>query len=277
MGDSKLLGTSHLDGLTLTATSEAGTYLASNLLNVQPGRIWRSTSTAAQTITADLGEDKRNNAFCIYAHNLSNDGTASVRLTLSNDAAHTDIVYDNTVEGTDPLYGWGEGPYGMEGYGGYSSEGWAQPFTVIWLGDVYVARYFRVIITDTANADGYIQAGRIKLGQSIDIPVVQGYSMGWDEQTELTRTRGGALRSDSRDPFRYASATSAVLDKIQEGDVLEVFRSVGRRGDVLWSAFPDDATAQTRRNTILGRLTDYGSADISYVGSTVQFTIEEGL
>lgn len=277
MADSRLLGTSHLDGLTLTATSEAGTYLASNLLNVQPGRIWRSTSTAAQTITADFGEDKRCTAFCLYAHNLSNDGSATVRVTLSNDSGHTDIVYDTTVEATEPLYGWGEGPYGLEGYGGYSSEGYSQNFTVIWFGGTYVARYFRAVITDTSNADGYIQAGRIKIGQHMDIPVVQGYSMGWDEQTELTRTRGGALRSDSRDPFRYASATSAVLDKIQEGDILEIFRSVGRRGDVLWSAFPDDATAQTRRNTILGRLTDYGSADISYVGSTVQFTIEEGL
>lgn len=277
MSDSRILGASHLDGTTLTVTSEAGSYSVSNLLNVQNGRIWRSTTDAAQTITGDFGEEKRSTAFCLYAHNLSNDGTASVRVTLSNDSGHTDQVYDTTVEATDPLYGWGEGPYGMEGYGGYSSEGWAQPFTVIWFGSTIVARYFRCIITDTSNSYNYIQAGRIKVGQHIDVPVVSGYGMGWTEQTEMTRTRGGALRSDSRDPYRYANATTAVLDKIQEGDLLEVFRSVGRRSDVLWSAFPDDNTAQTRRNTILGRLTDYGTANIQKVGSTITFSIEEGL
>ena len=275
MADSRILGSSHLDGVALTATSEAGTYVADNLTNVQPGKIWRSTTDAAQTITGDFGGDKRCTAFALYSHNLSDDAT--LRLTLSSDAGHVTQIYDTTVAAIDPLYGWGEGPYGMEGYGGYSSEGWAQPFSIIWLGATYVARYFRVIITDTTNSDEYIQAGRIKIGQHFDIPVVAGYGMGWTEQTELTRTRGGALRSDSRDPYRYASATSTVLDKLQEGDLLEVFRSVGKRGDVLWSAFPDDATVQERRNVILGRLTDYGSANISKVGSTITFSIEEGL
>ncbi len=105
----RLLGTSLLDSVTLTATSEAGAYTVSNLVATQPGKLWRSTSAAAQTITGDLGEDKRINGFVLYAHNLSNDGSATVQLTLSNNSGHTDQVYDTTVEATDPLYGWGEG------------------------------------------------------------------------------------------------------------------------------------------------------------------------
>ncbi len=273
----RILGTSHLDGVTLTATSEAGDYTVSNLTSTQPGLIWRSTSAAAQTITGDFGEEKRSTSFCLYAHNISNDGSATVQVTLSNDSGHTDQVYDTTVEATDPLYGWGEGPYGMEGYGGYSSEGWAQPFTVIWFGSTYVARYFRCIITDTSNSDSYIQAGRIKVGQHVEFPYRNGYDMGWNEQTEIIRTRGGALRSDSRTPYRYANVQTSYLDKIEEGDLLEVFRSVGRRDDVLWSAFGDDATAQARRNTILGRLVDHGSAAIDFVGSEISFSIEEAI
>ncbi len=115
----RLLGTSLLDSVALTATSAAGAYTVSNLVATQPGKLWRSTSAAAQTITGDLGEDKRINGFVLYAHNLSNDGSATVQLTLSNNSGHTDQVYDTTVEATDPLYGWGEGGYGMEGYGGY--------------------------------------------------------------------------------------------------------------------------------------------------------------
>ena len=277
MTDSRILGESHLDGVTLSVTSTAGSYAVSNLTNIQPGRIWRSTTDSAQTITADFGEDKRCTAFCLYAHNLSNDGSATVQVILSNDSGHSDQVFNTSVEATDPLYGWGEGPYGMEGLGGYSDEGYTQPFTVIWFGSTVVARYFKCVITDTSNSDNYIQAGRIKIGQHVDVPIVNGYGMGWTEETELTRTRGGALRSDSRNPFRFANATTTVLDKIQEGDLLEVFRSVGKRGDVLWSAFPDDSTSQRRRNTILGRLVDYGESTISHTGSLINFSIEEGL
>jgi hypothetical protein len=273
----RILGESHLDGVTLTATSAAGDYAVSNLVSTQPGKKWRSTSAAAQTITGDLGEDKRVNGFVLYAHNLSNDGSATVQLTLSNDSGHTDQVYDSSIEATDPLYGWGEGPYGMEGYGGYSNEGWQQQFTTIWIASTQVARYFRVIITDTANSDNYVEAGRVKLGQYIDVRFRHGYDMGWSETTEITRTRGGALRSDNRPPYRFANITTAVLDKINEGDLLEVFRAVGKRDDVVWSAFPGANTAQERRNTLLGRLVDYSSAAIESVGSEITFNIQEGL
>jgi hypothetical protein len=273
----RILGESHLDGVTLTATSTAGDYAVSNLTSTQPGKKWRSTSAVAQTITGDLGEDKRVNGFVLYAHNLSNDGSATVQLTLSNDSGHTDQVYDTSIEATDPLYGWGEGPYGMEGYGGYSDEGWQQQFTTIWIATTKVARYFRVIITDTSNSDSYVEAGRIKLGQFVDVRYRHGYDMGWSETTEITRTRGGALRSDNRPPYRFANVTTAVLDKINEGDLLEVFRAVGKRDDVVWSAFPNANTAQERRNTLLGRLVDYSSAAIESVGSEITFNLEEGL
>ena len=273
----RILGESHLDGVTLTATSAAGDYAVSNLVSTQPGKLWRSTSAAAQTITGDLGEDKRINGFVLYAHNLSNDGSATVQLTLSNNSGHTDQVYDTTVEATDPLYGWGEGPYGMEGYGGYSDEGWQQQFTTIWIASTQVARYFRLIITDTANSDNYVEAGRIKLGQYVDVRYRYGYDMGWTEQTEIIRTRGGALRSDNRPTYRYANIQTSILDKISEGDILEIFRDVGKRGDAVWSAFPDAGTAQERRNMILGRLVDYSSAVIDYAGSEITFNIEESL
>ena len=273
----RIIGTSHLDGVTLSATSASGTYVVANLVATQPGLKWRSTTDAAQTITGDFGSDKRCTAFCLYAHNLSNDGSATIQVTLSNDSGHTDQVYNTSVEATDPLYGWGEGPYGMEGYGGYSSEGWQQKHTAIWFGATYVARYFRCIITDTDNSDTYVEVGRVKIGQHVEIPFREGYGMGWEEDTELTRTRGGALRSDNRDPWRYVEVETSILDKIDEGDLLEVFRSVGRRNDVFWSAFPEAATVQERRNTILGRLTEYSSAEIDHTGSAIEFKIEEAL
>ena len=134
-----------------------------------------------------------------------------------------------------------------------------------------------MILTDASNSDGYIEAGRIKVGQHVEFPYRNGYDMGWQEQTELIRTRGGALRSDSRTPYRYANILTSYLTAAQEGDLLEVFRSVGRDGDVFWSAFPSAGTTQEQRNTILGRMTDYSSAAIDYVGSELNFSIEESL
>ena len=129
----RLLGTSELDGVTLSVTSAAGDYVIANLTDIQPGLKWRSTNTSAQTITGDMGGSKAITAFVLYNHNLSSGGT--IQFTLSTDSGHTAQAYDATVNAQEPTYGWGDGPYGGLGndntYGGFSTEGWVTKFTVI--------------------------------------------------------------------------------------------------------------------------------------------------
>lgn len=271
----KLLGKSWLDANTLTVTSEAGTYVKENLQNVQPGRIWRSTDLTDQVITCDLQKQRECTGFALYAHNLSIN--SAITFEVFADPGLVDLVYTTTFPGVTPEYGWGTQPLGLYGLGGYSDEGIIQTFSTHWTAGVVVGQSIRVTISDSANPDGYIEAGRLKIGAAVDVPVAPGYSMGFSEQTSLTRTRGGALRSDNRPAYRWANIDTTLMDITEETRLMDLFEEVGRRSDVLWAAFPGESTTRERRNTILGRITSGAGSTITNEGSLASLTIEEAL
>ena len=271
----RLVHNSASDGVTLTVTSTAGNYAATNMQNKQPSLKWRSTTDAAQTISGDFGAAEVIGCVVLYNHNISAAGTIAVTLA-SNSGFSTD-VFTKTVDALDATLGYGTQKYGHDGYGGYSELGWQQRFTIIWFTPVS-RRYFKVVITDTTNSDEYVEVGRMMWGDFTTIPYRYGSELGWREQTEVTRTRGGALRSDARDPYRYTNVESTILTDDSVADVLEIFRAAGRRSDVLWSGFPENTDEYLeRRYTMLGKLMDYSSSIREAEGSSITFSIEEGL
>lgn len=271
----RLVHNSVSDDVTLTVTSTAGSYAASNMQNKQPSMKWRSTTDAAQTISGDFGAAEVIGCVVLYNHNISAAGTIAVTLA-SNSGFSTD-VFTKTVDALDATAGYGTQKYGHDGYGGYSELGWQQRFTIIWFTPVS-RRYFKVVITDTTNSDEYVEVGRLMWGDFTTIPYRYGAELGWREQTEVTRTRGGALRSDARNPYRYTNVESTILTDTQVADALEIFRAAGRRSDVLWSGFPENTDEYLeRRYTMLGKLMDYSSSIREAEGSSITFSIEEGL
>ena len=271
----KLLGKSWLDDLTLNVTSEAGSYAVTNLQNVQPGRVWRSTDLTDQVITADLGQVREITGFAIYAHNLGID--SEITFEIATDITFSTILYTTTFPGVTPLYGWGIQPLGLYGLGGYSDEGIVQTFSTHWTADLQTGSAVRITISDPTNSDGYIEAGRLKVGYAVDVPIAPGYAMGFNEQTALTRTRGGALRSDNRPAYRWANIETVLMDITEETRLMDLYEDVGRRSDVLWAAFPGEGTTRERRNTILGRIVSAGGATITNEGTLSTLTIEEAL
>ncbi len=271
----KLLGKSWLDDKTLSVTSEAGSYAATNLQNVQPGRLWRSTDLTDQVITCDLGQVREVTGFALYAHNLT--VNSQITFELATDATFATILYTTTFPGVSPVYGWGSQPLGLYGLGGYSDDGVVQTFSTHWTETIQVGAAVRVTLSDTTNADGYIEAGRLKVGHAVDVPIAPGYSMGFADQTELTRTRGGALRSDNRPSYRWASIDTTLMDVGEETRLMTMYERVGKRSDILWAAFPGENTTRERRNTILGRMTSGGGTTITNEGSLASLTIEEAL
>ena len=271
----KLLGVSWTDDVTLTITSEAGTYVKANLQDLQPGRKWRSTTTADQVITADLGGIKEITGFVLYSHNLSVE--SDITFEIADTISFSNITYTTTFKGVAPLYGYGTQALGLYGIGGYSTEGIVQTFSTHWTTAAETGQAIRVTISDSTNADGYVEVGRLKVGYAVDVPISPGYSMGFSEQTTLTRTRGGALRSDNRPSYRWATIDTTLMDENEETRIMDLFNDVGRSTDVLWTAFPSDNTTRERRSTILGRVVSGGGSTITNEGSLAQFTIEEAL
>lgn len=280
----------------IEASSEVSTMPDTNLLNTLASVKWRSGSySAGGTINfkLDIGavSNRSVNAFCWYNHNMSNGGswrlkaytTRADRDADTTGASSTGVKYDSgaTAVATSPTVGYGTGAYATFGYGGYALTGWLRyKYVAHFMTTTPVsARWWRLFITDTTPETHYLECGRIMLGQYFE-PSVNfewGYSIDWVDQSQQIRTRGGALRAEFRTPFRRVQASFQWLDGYDVDWMLEIMRLIGRRGDVLWVAYPDEDTDMARRNIISGRLTDWTPVQRQRHGYQVNITIEESI
>ena len=252
----KLLAGSLLDDVSLAVTSEHNDYPIENLQNNQPSQKWRSSSAAVQTIIALLTEDTPISAFALWAHNLTED--SSLRLELSQESDFSTLEYDATFDGLDPYYGLGEGPLGLHGLGGYSDAATIYPYTVHWF-EVVIARYVRITLTDTANANGYLQAGRLMLGQEWS-PTVNhdwGAAIKTQDDSALIRTRGGGLRATPHVPYRVIDVGFSWLDENDLAELERIRHLTGKRGGALISVYPNEGGTRERLYTVFGRLTSW--------------------
>ena len=267
------------DDATISAiTSEAGDFVKGNLQNTQPQSVWRSTSAVAQVIDFDLGNEQGVRALVLYNTNLSI--AATVKLEGASDSGFTTIVSTTTKTPVTPKYGWGEFPWGNIGWGGYDEDDInLTNYSIIWI-TLTSARYWRLTITDTTNADGYVEIGRLIIGDYISpaINVEYGYSLNWIDPSEQSRTRGSAIRSTNITPFRRVTFSYQFLDQTEAFRMHELKRDVGKRKDILFSLVPEEDTARERINTLLGRPVEWSSLLYKSVNRHEQeFTIEESI
>lgn len=276
MANMRLITDVWSDDGTVTATSEAGLMTADKLQNSQPSDVWRSTTATAQTITTNLGTLRPVSMFYLGNHNL--DAAASIQVDYATDVGFTNILRTETITRGTLAEGLGQGGLGTSGLGGYSATGWLHPFTVSWFNSVLV-QYCRVIITNTANPNGYIQTGRLIFGRYWEPPynLMFDYSIMWAEDTAQRRTRGGALRSDNKEPYRVAQGALQAMGQVDEITLLALMRVRGKRKDVLFSAYPEVGGDLEANHTILGRFTTYDPISRLESGRRWNFTLEESL
>lgn len=204
----------------VSVTSESGNMKAANLQDVRLYQPWRSavypSGIPNQEIIFNYGEQQPVSFWLLANHNFSY--AATIRRILSLDAGFTNIVFDQTYDAVDPLYGLGEGPLGLFGLGGYSDEGLIIP-VVTHSHDMVVAQYEKVIISDSTNLDHYVQVGRYVSGEY------------WSPES-----------SDANFGFNLKWVPSNNRSKI------------GRRRDVFVSVHPGLGTSNERLFNILGFL-----------------------
>ncbi len=244
----RLAWNSVADGKSISATSYAGNMLPDNLLNNQIQSKWRSTTTAQQILSGNLGELLPVGYFCFYAHNLS--PTSTIRFVLSINADYSNPSIDQTFNGLEPTYGLGEllGLY----LGGYSLETFFTKYTVQWFTQVF-GQYWKVIITDPDNTDGYIQAGRLKFGEYFE----GFYNMSWGYASDI-KTNSKVVISESlaryvrkRAQQRTFSIDFSYLNELEEQTIINMISQIDIKNDILFSAYPLLGTSQENLHTAL--------------------------
>lgn len=249
------------DGGTFTNGSEVATLPATNLKDRQRTKVWRTQvvtapsqattatrdTTAARTwLEVDLGVPYLIDVVALLSNNISQSGTWRARIATAADFNLSSIVYDSAeVSAWPQLGGFGSLPWGVFNWGDQLSAAELSYYKIdslLVLPAAKVGQYLRIDINDPTNSAGYIQAGRLVIGPgwqpSVNMDV--GWQIGWQDDSEVSRTLGGQIYVDERPRYRIARVTLAQLSETEM--YANAFDFIDRRkgisGDILFIPQP---------------------------------------
>lgn len=222
----------------LTAGSAESERPIADLAKVSGGDYWQTTAGTVSTwFQCDAGSAVEWRLFGLFRTNLTT--AATVRWMLGTTAGASDVL-DTTAAAANIQAGYGQ--------------------TVQALGQGYSARYLRCEIADAGNPDGFLRVPLAFAG-----PAWQpgrnfsyGWSIGWEDPTEMDETIGGQEIARLGPPARRVLelAFDLVGESVVHGTLLEIDRLKGRTGNVLAVPRPDQAAAIVNREAVFGRLGD---------------------
>lgn len=231
-----------------------------NLKDRAFSRVARSTDAdvTSTTFTIDFGRTWGIRIFAVLAHNFS--FSARIQVEASNNADMSDLISDITFDAYGSFVGsdwdinqleWENDNYWLGSYTSEDTEGQTAISTYIYPVNV-VARFWRVTIYDQANDDGFVQLGRLFMGDAYMQPTYnynQGGSLGYEDSTGIETTLSGAEYYDPREPVRVMRIQLTYMTDAEGFDqALELTRRAGVWREVFIVADPDDVLRATQRN-----------------------------
>lgn len=242
-----ILGYNNLiDSATLSGGSWHASYPLANLKSRVLAKKARSNNdlAASTVINVDLGIARKVQAFGAIASNLSATN-ATIRLRGSNDSSFASSAYDSgllatTVQTPDVTLAWDT------------------PVTV---------RYWRLEIADTLNTSGYLEIGRLFLGQALRAGdnYSKGAELGYQSRSTVVTSLGGVEyfdRVNNRRTFNFVFDWLTAPEAYQT--VLEVQKLADITEEVLLLADHEDNSYRQQRH-FLGRLSQLSPIKAPYL------------
>lgn len=243
--------------LSITASTTAGSLAASNLLTEAKSEVWRSTGTTA-TLTTTWTNAEFVNCVVLPFCNLTSSATFRVKL-YTNVADVSPVLDTGTVLAcaAAPLgfWNWGNVPLGVNAYS-YGGGNYGRAFFTS-----YPVKKVEVIITDSSNPSGYIEASRLVLGATYtpenDANLDDGVNFNIMDTTVNTRTGGGDLKSDIGTQSKSITFSLSHMSASDRNTVQNILKGNASYKPVFISLFPQDADP-TKEQTyqIYGKLSE---------------------
>lgn len=223
-------------------------------------RVARSVdlSTESTTFTIDFGRSWPIRLFSFMAHNFT--VSARIKIEASDNVDLSAPVLDASYDAYPSLVGsdwdintleWENDNYWLGSYTAEDTEG-QTPIASILFSQNVVARYWRVTIYDPSNSAGFVQIGRLFLGDAFLQPTFNpawGMDIGYEDATAVDTALNGAEFFDPREPIRVMRFQLQYLDDVEGyARALELTRRAGIWKEVFVIADPDDAVYAMQRN-----------------------------
>lgn len=275
-----------VDGATLSGGAWVEAMPLDNLKDRLLSRIARTINVnlSSTWFVVDLTRQRALRVFSLIGHNLS--FSARIRLRGSDDPAFGTTKYDQTFDAWPAAGGdwdidaleWENDNFWLGSYNQEETEG-QTAVSVHVLPDGVQARYWRVDLIDTQNDAGFVDVGRLFLGEAFLQPKVNmgyGASLGYETATAVETALGGAEFFDPRESLRVMRFQLAFMSE-EEGfsKALELTRRAGIHREVFVIADPGDKLYGAQRN-FLGRLRTLNPLEQAMFGLTsMSFEIKE--
>jgi len=248
------------DEAVLSGGSWQATLPITHLQNRIQAVVARSTNanTGSTQFAIDLGKARTVDLLALCGHNLNLDATVQVVASETSDFAV--LTHDSgTVTVWPALFSsesleweddnWWSGQLDEETRASYPANIIHRPVQV-------AARYWKVLISDTDNADGYVQIGRLFISP-VWQPTVNydyGASLGFETDTQIEKALGGQEYFDRRVGRRVFRCQLSWLSEQEAYErAWEIQRSLGYDGEVFVMTDPNN-TRNENRLAFLARL-----------------------
>lgn len=227
---------------TITGSLSGGSWLSTlPLSNLQSRLLSKkarsSNALAASTIVqVDLGATARAvRCVGVLSHNISYAGTIRAR-------GYSDSGYTSLVTGADT------GTVNVWPQSGFTATDATQyPNNLIYaFTSSKTARYWKIEITDTANAAGYVEMGRVWIGEGNFEPATgfsYGASLGYEARDVIEESLGGVRWGEKRTPRRSWSIAFDALTEAEKQKALIMQKVLTTTDEMLFIA-NSQATAQ---------------------------------
>lgn len=206
--------------------------------------------------TIQLNQPRPIGVVALAAHNLSD--SAQYRVLIGSGSEGT-VTWDSGLRNVWPsVYATAELEWEYDNFWDGTLEAGASGFTpllTLFIDDIQVTSFIRVAILDEANPDGYIEIGRVFIGDTWqpEFNVSYGITHGYDDTTEVTEAGD---RTEYFDLKRRRRTATFSLDYLSESEAFaglySLQRTEGIAGEILY-AFSSEASTENFARTFLAR------------------------
>lgn len=235
------------DTSTITATSTASGTTTANLKLDAKSLLWRSTGTTV-TLTVTLPTSSIVSCVILPFCNLTK--TATISIVASGMPSNSTLAcpYTNPGDWASTLIPSGTSKYSYGG--GTYARVYFTPVTVSSL---------QIIITDSANSSGYVEASRLIVGNywSPTFNTSFGLSVIPKDMTTNERSEAGDLVSNRGITYNTMSFDLKYLNSADRVQLLSILKGNGKSKAIFISLFPeDDDEEKEGAHQIYGKLVE---------------------
>lgn len=253
-----------IDSATLSGGAWVESLPLENLQDRALARIARSIDADPESTWFDIAFDRQRtiDVIAFIAHNFS--FSCRLRLRASDQSDFSTLKLDSTFDAWPAVSGdwnideleWENDNYWLGSYTQEDTEG-QTPIASRVLPSPVQARYWRIDIADSNNPAGYIDLGRVFIGNVFlrtKINMSYGASFGYEDSTGIETAISGAEYFDPREPIPVVRFELAYMSEEEAyAQALELIRRAGLSKEVFFIFDPTDSTYAPQRN-IYGRL-----------------------